>query len=134
MIKKRVIVDYKNVPDEVLQALSEKYPHGYTKAIVKFTNAKNEVVSAVPIEIGDTSYMVKVSTQLQKMVDNFDADDDFDPLADVGLDDLGDSMKDVEDDLGDDDDVADDGSDGFDEALDGEDDYDDDDEGDEEDY
>jgi DNA-directed RNA polymerase subunit delta len=80
MIKRRVIVDYKNVPEEVLHKLAEKYPHGYTKAIIKFTNAKNELVSAVPIELGDTAYLVKVSTQLQKMVDDYDADD-FDDLG-----------------------------------------------------
>lgn len=85
MAKKKVIVDYKNVPEEVLQLLAEKYPHGYNKAIIKFQNAKGETVSAVPIETEDTSYLVKVSTQLQSMVDNIDVDD-FD---DLGLDDVG---------------------------------------------
>lgn len=84
MAKKKVIVDYKNVPEEVLQLLAEKYPHGYNKAIIKFQNAKNETVSAVPIETEDTSYLVKVSTQLQSMVDNIDVDD-FD---DLGLEDV----------------------------------------------
>lgn len=84
MSKKKVIVDYKNVPDEVLQLLAEKYPHGYNKAIIKFQNAKGETVSAVPIETEETSYLVKVSTQLQSMVDNIDVDD-FD---DLGLDDV----------------------------------------------
>ena len=74
---KKVIVDYKNVPDEVLKALSEKYPHGYNKAIIQFTNAKKELVSAVPIELGEFSYLVKVSTQLQKMVDDYDEDEIF---------------------------------------------------------
>jgi hypothetical protein len=74
--KRKVIVDYKNVPEEVLMLLHEKYPHGYNRGIIKFTNAKNEVVSAVPIELGNTSYLVKVSTQLQKMVDDIDIDDD----------------------------------------------------------
>ena len=81
--KRKVIVDYKNVPEEVLMALSEKYPHGYNRGIIKFTNAKNEMVSAVPIELGDTSYLVKVSTQLQKMVDNVDIDEDDDIVVDV---------------------------------------------------
>ncbi|MCB9032795.1 MAG: DNA primase [Chitinophagales bacterium] len=83
-MKKKIIVDYKNVPDEVLQALSEKYPFGYNKAIIKFVNAKKELVSAVPIEVNDISYLVKVSSQLQKMVDNIeedDSDDDFDDVV-----------------------------------------------------
>ncbi len=85
MAMKKVIVDYKNVPEEVLQMLAEKYPHGYNKAIVKFKNAKGEMVSAVPIETEEISYLVKVSTQLQSMVDNVDVDD-FD---DIVLDDAG---------------------------------------------
>ncbi|MCO5233654.1 MAG: hypothetical protein LC105_07865 [Chitinophagales bacterium] len=80
MTKRKVIVDYKNVPEEVLQKLAEKYPHGYNKAIIKFQNAKGETVSVVPIETDDTSYLVKVSTQLQTMVNNVDVDD-FDDLV-----------------------------------------------------
>jgi hypothetical protein len=74
---RKIIVDYKNVPDEVLKALSDKYPHGYNKGIIKFTNAKKELVSAVPIELGEYSYLVKVSTQLQKMVNDYDEDELF---------------------------------------------------------
>ena len=36
------------------------------------------MVSAVPIEVADTSYLVKVSTQLQKMVDDYDEEEMFD--------------------------------------------------------
>ena len=106
MAKKKVIVDYKNVPDEVLQMLAEKYPHGYNKAIIKFTNAKGEVVSAVPIETEETSYLVKVSTQLQKMVDDVDVDD-FD---DLGLDTASSSKASFGDDEFGDDDEEDDSS------------------------
>lgn len=103
MAKKKVIVDYKNVPDEVLQMLADKYPHGYNKAIVKFKNAKGETVSAVPIETEDISFLVKVSTQLQSMVDNIDADE-FDDLV---LDDVVGSTSKAsfaDDEFGDDDD------------------------------
>lgn len=112
MIKRRVIVDYKNVPDEVLQKLAEKYPHGYTKAIIRFTNSKNELVSAVPIEVGDTAYLVKVSTQLQKMVDDYELDD----LDDLGIEPGGTAPKDAfvgDDEFGVDDD-EDDGRTGYD--------------------
>ncbi|HUH75362.1 MAG TPA: hypothetical protein VLZ75_13285 [Chitinophagales bacterium] len=85
MAKKKVIVDYKNVPDEVLQMLADKYPHGYNKGVIKFQNAKGETVSAVPIETEEVSFLVKVSTQLQSLVDNIDVDE-FD---DLGLDIVG---------------------------------------------
>lgn len=85
MIKKKVILDYKNVPDEVLQLLAEKYPHGYQKAIIKYKNAKGETVSAVPIEAEEISYLVKVSVQLQNMVENVDIDD-FDDFDDIDSD------------------------------------------------
>lgn len=129
MIKKRVIVDYKNVPEEVLHALAEKYPHGYNKAIIIFNNAKNEKISAVPIELEDTAYLVKVSTQLQKMVDDFDLDE-IEPLSidadksyqgedeDFGVDDNDDEFKyDNEDEEDyDDEDIADSLEDHLDEA------------------
>jgi DNA-directed RNA polymerase subunit delta len=86
VIKRRVIVDYKNVPDEVLQELSTKYPHGFGKEIIKFNNAKGELVTAVPLEVNDTSYLVKVSTQLQTMVDNYDIEDEFNDLVPAELD------------------------------------------------
>jgi len=92
VITKRVVVDYKNVPDEVLQALSAKYPHGFGKDIITFQNAKKEIVTAVPLEINETAYLVKVSTQLQSMVDNYE-DDEFPELipSDMDVD-----MEDVE--------------------------------------
>ncbi|MCO5247678.1 MAG: hypothetical protein M9887_01840 [Chitinophagales bacterium] len=122
--KKKIIVDYKNVPDDVLQLLAEKYPHGYKKAIIKFKNLKGEMVSAVPIETDDTSYLVKVSIQLQTMVDNFDLEEDDDLGADASdtigrfddeIDkesydddmDEAEDIADVESDLGDEDDEED---------------------------
>lgn len=110
MIKRRVIVDYKNVPDEVLQALSVKYPHGFGKDIIKFNNSKGELVTAVPLEVNDTAYLVKVSTQLQNMVDNYDIEDEFSDLVppdlDVDMDDVTKREKagfDDDDEMGDDD-------------------------------
>lgn len=64
-----------------MKALSEKYPHGYNRGIIQFTNAKKELVSAVPIELGEYSYLVKVSTQLQKMVNDLDDDEFFPDVA-----------------------------------------------------
>ena len=86
MVKKKVIVDYRNVPEAVLQLLAEKYPYGYKKAVIKFQNAKGETVSAVPVETEEVSYLVKVSTQLKSMVDKIEVDED--DIDDMGLEDV----------------------------------------------
>ncbi len=82
MEKKRVIVDHKNISNELIQILMEKHPYGYEDAIIKFRNAKGEMVSAVPIETEDTKYLIKVSVALTKRVEDFldeeeDASDDI---------------------------------------------------------
>ena len=75
MEKKRRIVDYSNVPDEILNKLGELYPNGYDRDIIKFPNAKGELVSAVRVETEDTIFLIKVSSQLKQMFDDLDIDE-----------------------------------------------------------
>ncbi len=75
MEKKRRIVDYSNVPDEILNKLGELYPNGYDRDIIKFPNAKGELVSAVRVETDDTIFLIKVSSQLKQMFDDLDIDE-----------------------------------------------------------
>jgi hypothetical protein len=43
----------------------EKFPDGYDDSnIVRFRNAKNELIEAVEVHTDDTNYLVKVSTKL----------------------------------------------------------------------
>lgn len=71
MEKKRIIVDYKNITNKLLSLLLETYPNGYEDNIIKFKNARNEWVSAVPLETEDAKYLVKVSVELDKKVEAF---------------------------------------------------------------
>lgn len=78
---KRVIVDFKKLTPEILALLVEKYPDGYDDSqIIRFKNAKNELVEAVEVSTDDTKYLVKVSTKLAITMENYDEDDyeDFD--------------------------------------------------------
>lgn len=82
--KKRVIVDYKNITQDLLQMLTDKYPYGFDDETIHFTNAKGERVEAVPLETEDTKYLVKVSTQLITKFEAFqdeeeDDDDNTEP-------------------------------------------------------
>jgi hypothetical protein len=90
---KRVIVDYAKLTHEILNLLVERFPDGYDDSnIIRFRNAKNELIEAVEVRTEDTIYLVKVSTKLADRIENYDEDDeiavDIDPILPMkGLDD-----------------------------------------------
>ncbi|WP_337965736.1 DNA primase [uncultured Flavobacterium sp.] len=101
---KRVIVDYAKLTNEILNLLVEKFPDGYDDSdVIRFRNAKNELIEAVEVRTEDTIYLVKISTKLADRIENYDEDDDIDldvdtiePVKGLDLDD--DSDEDDDDD------------------------------------
>ncbi len=72
---KRVIVDYQKLTQKILNLLIEKYPDGYDDLdIIKFKNAKNEIIEAVEVRTDDTIYLVKVSKKLADSIENYEDD------------------------------------------------------------
>lgn len=126
---KRVIVDYAKLTHEILNLLVERFPDGYDDSnIIRFRNAKNELIEAVEVRTDDTIYLVKVSTKLADRIENYDEDDeinvDIEPVLPMkGLDDDEDEDGDDDDDSLDKPDFKDD-----DDSDDADDDDDDDDE------
>lgn len=101
---KRVIVDYAKLTNEILNLLVEKFPDGYDDSdVIRFRNAKNELIEAVEVKTEDTIYLVKISTKLADRIENYDEDDDID--VDVDVDTI-EPVKglDIDDDIDDDDD------------------------------
>jgi hypothetical protein len=87
---KRVIVDYAKLTNEILNLLVEKFPDGYDDSdVIRFRNAKNELIEAVEVRTEDTIYLVKVSTKLADRIENFDEDIDdvVAPITGIELDD-----------------------------------------------
>lgn len=87
---KRVIVDYAKLTNEILNLLVEKFPDGYDDSdVIRFRNAKNELIEAVEVRTEDTIYLVKISTKLADRIENYDEDDEIEiePIADISLDD-----------------------------------------------
>ena len=81
---KRVIVDYAKLTNEILNLLVEKFPDGYDDSdVIRFRNAKNELIEAVEVRTEDTIYLVKISTKLAYRIENYDEDDDIDVDVDV---------------------------------------------------
>ena len=89
---KRIIVDYAKLTNEILNLLVEKFPDGYDDSdIIRFKNAKNELVEAVEVRTDDTIYLVKVSTKLSDRIENYDEDDEIlnvavEPIKELELD------------------------------------------------
>jgi DNA-directed RNA polymerase subunit delta len=88
---KRIIVDYAKLTGDILNLLVEKFPDGYDSSdIIRFRNAKDELIEAVEVRTEDTIYLVKVSTKLANRMEKFEEDDldaVIEPIAPVkGLD------------------------------------------------
>lgn len=96
---KRIIVDYSKLTNEILNLLVEKFPDGYDDSnIIRFRNAQNELIEAVEVRTEDTIYLVKVSTKLASRLEKFDEDDDLDAIVEPIP-----AIKDIDDDVSDDD-------------------------------
>lgn len=81
---KRVIVDYKNVNNDVLAILKETYPNGYDEDdTIKFNTADGTKVEALEVKTEDAIYLVKVSAKLEKEIDNFDIEEYYDEEEDA---------------------------------------------------
>ncbi|MFT6416774.1 MAG: hypothetical protein ACJARZ_002125 [Dokdonia sp.] len=83
----RVIVDFKKLTPEILAIVVANYPNGYDDIdIIRFRNAKDELVKAIEVLTDDTKYLVKISTKLERVMEDYDKNDyedskDNDPEA-----------------------------------------------------
>jgi hypothetical protein len=102
---KRVIVDYAKLTNEILNLLVEKFPDGYDDSdIIRFKNAKNELIEAVEVKTEDTIYLVKVSTKLSDRIENYDEDDELinavvEPIKGLELEEDDDSDDDLDENI-----------------------------------
>lgn len=105
--KKRVVKDYENLPEEVINLIKIEYPRGFVKHLVKYTNKDGLQVSALPYETEDIYYLIRMSaTEARQIILD---DDDYEDgiLRDDFVDDI-DDVDDAEDDDQDLDEIADD--------------------------
>ncbi|UMB53739.1 hypothetical protein MKD41_15575 [Lutibacter sp. A64] len=84
---KRILVDFKKLTPEILNLLVEKFPDGYgLRDIIHFTNSKGQYVDAVEVRTEDTIYLVKISEQLADTMENYEEEEDEDPIISDDLD------------------------------------------------
>ena len=63
-MKKKVIKDYKNLTVEIREAIQEKYPQGYANDVITFFDKDKHLISALPYETEEISYLIKMPSTL----------------------------------------------------------------------
>lgn len=93
--KKRVVVSYKNLTDELRDAVKNKYPEGYTEHMIRIDKAPGDFFYAIVLETEETSYLIKVDVKIDDKVEEEDEKDYYsDDIK--GADELADSTDDQE--------------------------------------
>jgi hypothetical protein len=77
MVKKRIIINYDNLPAGVLQEIEKQYPEGWANHVMKIPGAKDNFFYAILVDTADISYLVKVKVKKDRK--GIDAEEDFLP-------------------------------------------------------
>jgi hypothetical protein len=83
--KPRLVKDYDKLDLEIKEQIKLNYPDGFLSHLITFTNAKGELVSALPFETDDIYYLVRMTRAEAREIieDDDDYDDDGMLLDDV---------------------------------------------------
>lgn len=62
--KKKLIVSYKNLSEDLLELFKEAYPEGYKDYLQKTIKPNGDPIFVVPLETDDTTYMIKFDVKI----------------------------------------------------------------------
>ena len=84
--KKHIVTSFHNLTPELQDAVKEKYPLGFTEAMMRVDKPNGDFFYAVPYDTDEIAYMVKIDVK----VDDNSHDDDKDYYDDEikGADDI----------------------------------------------
>ena len=90
VVKRRSVVSFANLPEELQEEVKKLYPHGYNEAMMRIEKPNGDFFYAVPYETDEVSYLVKVTVKID---DHVDDNDDSDYYSDdlKGADEFADS-------------------------------------------
>lgn len=75
--KPKVIMDFYKLSNTLQEQVKLTYPDGFVDNLIQFTNAKNQLITALRFETEEKVYMLRMSAQtaFQIMEDDDDYDD-----------------------------------------------------------
>lgn len=69
VVKRRSVVSFANLPEELQEEVKKLYPHGYSEAMKRIEKPNGEFFYAVPFETEEVSYLVKVVVKIDDLVE-----------------------------------------------------------------
>ena len=63
MSKPKVFKDYDKLDKKVQELLKLQFPYGFDKDIISFKNHKKKLVSALPFETEEFSYLIRMTRE-----------------------------------------------------------------------
>lgn len=94
--KKRVIVSYKNLSDELKEAIKRQYPYGYNENMIRVDKGPGDFFYAIVLETEDISYLVKVDVKIDDGTGEEEDDKNFYEDEIKGADEIEDNIDDDE--------------------------------------
>ncbi len=93
MERKRLVVSYNNLSPDVLEAIRQKYPLGYSNNVIKVKTTGDDFFYAITVDTETASYLVKVPVKidtkglnedeaLEEIEDEKESEDNFAETAD----------------------------------------------------
>ena len=74
--KKRIVKDYENLPEDILNRIKMQYPRGFAQHLITYTNMEGKKVSALPFDTEEIYYLVRMT--IQEALQIIAEDDDYD--------------------------------------------------------
>ena len=75
--KKRLLISYDKLPDEVVDIIRGKYPYGYNHDLIEVKGIDNKKFSVLPIELPDVVYLVKVDLRKPFKIEEAEEEEDI---------------------------------------------------------
>lgn len=94
--KKRLVVSYKNISEELKEMLRKTYPAGFQDAMIRVDKAPGDFFYAVDLETDDIHYLIKVDVKIDDNIDDDDEKDYYDDDSIEGAEDIADDADDDE--------------------------------------
>ena len=87
MGKKRLIKNYEQLPEDIVEKVKDKYPDGFEDNLITFENSRGEIELALPFETEDTYYLIKMPKNNTSEEEDFDnsAIDEFDNFENLEI-------------------------------------------------